>query len=120
MTPIVMDALMVQAPDGYVRFILGDYCLDFPASDVLEVADIAPPESLIAGSALPVRVTLKAGAALQRLASSEPYTPLLWSRRQPFAFASRPDLLCSPDDEVQLLEKEVAYYRARGLHQFIK
>lgn len=112
MDPIVVDALVVQARDGHIRIILGNYCLDFETEDILEIAELPSPNGLVEGSALPARVTLRAGAKLFRLASSAPYSEALWRWRKPFVFSTRTEPVSLSDPE--MARKEADFFRARG------
>jgi hypothetical protein len=113
MDPIVVEALLVKAPDECVRMILEPYCLDFDLADVLDVEELAAPSDLIAGSAIPARVKLKAGARLLRISLAAPYREVLWKHRIPFALATRPTVVF--DAQPEMKKREDAFFDARGL-----
>ncbi len=54
-----------------MRVILGPYCLDFDADDVLGLEEVPLPAGVVEGSAIAARVTLRTGARLLGLGSSE-------------------------------------------------
>lgn len=113
MSQIQFEALMVQAEKDCVRVILDPFCLEWLAEDVLDVEELPPPEGLIAGSAIPARVTLRAGARMTRLAPSSAYRSLLWKERLPFALVTRTEAI--PCDDSTLTAAEDEFFAARGL-----
>lgn len=113
MDPIVIEALLVAGEEESVRVILGPYCLDVDADDVLTLEELPLPDGLIEGSAIAGRVTLKPGARLRRLGSADPYRKVLWHQALPFALATRPEILFETDSAMQAREHE--FFAARGL-----
>jgi hypothetical protein len=92
---------------------LDPYCLDFDLDDVVDVSELPPPKDLLPGSAIPAKVTLKPGARLLQIASSEPYRDLLWRRPTPFALSTRAHAQFAPSSG--LVEREAAFFAGRGL-----
>jgi len=115
--PIVIEALLVRGEGECVRVILGPYCLDFEADDVLTLEEIPLPCGVTEGSAIAGRVTFKPGARLLGLSSANPYRDVLWSRAVPFALAARPTAIFEADHTMK--EREEAFFAARGLTERI-
>jgi hypothetical protein len=115
--PIVIETLLVTGEGEGVRVILGPYCLDFEADDVLNLEEMPLPYGVTAGSAIAGRVTLKPGARLLGLSSASPYRDVLWSRAVPFALATRPTAIFEVDRTMK--EREEAFFAARGLTEHI-
>ncbi len=115
MQGIVVEALLVQAPDDCVRLILEPYCLELRLADVLSLEELPPPPGLIEGSAIPARVTLRPGAGLLRIGGAEAYREVLWTRRVPFALATRRAVLF--DEQPEMRQRERAFFAARGLSE---
>jgi hypothetical protein len=113
MDPIIVEALLVKAPGGRVRIILEPYCLELELEDVLALEELPAPASLIEGSAIPARVTLKPGARVLRISPAAPYREVLWKRRVPFALATRPTVIF--DAPLEMKRRENAFFAARGL-----
>ena len=113
MEPIIVEALLVQAPGERVRLILDPYCLEFELEDVLDLEELPAPTGLAEGSAIPARVTLKPGARVLRISPAAAYREVLWQRRLPFALATRPTLIFEAQAEMR--KREVAFFAARGL-----
>ena len=113
MDPIVIETLLVTGEGECVRVILGPYCLDFEADDVLHLEEMPLPCGVTEGSAIAGRVTLKKGARLLDLRSANPYREVLWSRALPFALATRPTATFEVDRTLK--EREEAFFAARGL-----
>ena len=88
MDPIIIEALLVRGEDEHVRVILGPYCMDFDAEDVLGLEEVPLPAGVVEGSAIAARVTLRTGARLLGLGSSSSYREVLWNRGLPFALAT--------------------------------
>ena len=113
MEPIMVEALLVQAPGERVRLILDPYCLEFELADVLEVEELPAPADLVQGSAIPARVTLKPGARVMRISPATAYAEVLWQRRLPFALATRPTLIF--EAQADMKKREAAFFAARNL-----
>ena len=113
MDPIVIETLLVIGEGECVRVILGPYCLDFEADDVLNLEEMPLPCGVTEGSAIAGRVTLKPGARLLGLSSASPYRDVLWTRAVPFALATRPTAIFEVDRPMK--EREEAFFAARGL-----
>jgi hypothetical protein len=111
--PIVIEALLVIGEGECVRVILGPYCLDFTADDVLDLEELPLPYGVTEGSAIAGRVTLKPGVRLLGLSSADPYREVLWSGARPFALATRPAAIFEVDSTMR--EREEAFFAARGL-----
>jgi hypothetical protein len=111
--PIVIETLLVTGEGECVRVILGPYCLDFEANEVLDLEEMPLPCGVTEGSAIAGRVTLKPGARLLALSSANPYRDVLWSRAVPFALATRPTALFEVDGTMK--EREKTFFAARGL-----
>ena len=115
MDPIIIEALLVRGEGEHVRVILGPYCLDFDVNDVLNLEEVPLPRDVTEGSAVAARVTLKPGARLMGLGSASAYRDILWSRRVPFALATRPTAIFHVDSAMK--EREDAFFAARGLEE---
>ena len=113
MNPIILEALLVRGEGEQVRVILGPYCLDFEADDVLNLEEMPLPCGVTEGSAIAGRVTLRPGARLLGLSSASPYRDVLWTRAVPFALATRPTAIFEVDRPMK--EREEAFFAARGL-----
>jgi hypothetical protein len=111
--PIVIEALLVRGEGEHLRVILGPYCLDFEADDVLDLEEVPLPCDVTEGGAIAARVTLKPGARLQGLGSATAYREVLWNRGRPFALATRPTAIFEVDSAMK--EREDAFFAARGL-----
>lgn len=111
---MIVEGLLVQAPSGRVRLILGHYCFDFEDEDIVDVDELPPPPGLIEGSAIPARVTINVGARLFQIRSSEPYSSVLFRHVTPFVFASRSQEP-APGDESFLRARETEFFNRRGL-----
>ena len=117
MNPIVIETLLVAGEGDCVRVILGPYCLDFDADEVLNLEEMALPCGVIEGSAIAGRVTLKAGARLLGISSADCYRDVLWSHAVPFALAVRSTAIFEVDRTLK--EREEAFFAARGLTELI-
>ena len=115
MDPIVIEALLVRGEGEHVRVILGPYCLDFEADDVLDLEEVPLPDGVTEGSAIAARVTLKPGARLLGLGSANAYRDVLWNRGLPFALATRPTVIFEVDSAMK--QREDAFFAARGLKE---
>jgi hypothetical protein len=113
--PIIIEALLVRGEDEHVRVILGPYCLDFDADDVLGLEEVPLPAGVVEGSAIAGRVTLKPGARLLGLGSSNSYREVLWNRGLPFALATRRTVIFEVDTAMK--EREDVFFAARGLKE---
>lgn len=113
MDPIIIEALLVTGENDRVRVILGSYCLDFDADDLLDCEELPLPGGVKEGSAVAARVTLQPGARLRRLGTSQAYDAVLWEHEQPFALATRPARIFQVDSEMKA--REEAFFIARGL-----
>ena len=113
MDSIIIEALLVRGEDQHVRMILGPYCLDVAADEVIDCEEVPLPRGVVEGSAIAARVTLKPGARLLGLGSSSAYRDVLWNRSLPFALATRPDIIFAVDSPMK--EREDAFFAARGL-----
>jgi hypothetical protein len=111
--PIVIEALLVAGEGESVRVLLGPYCLDVDAGDVMALDELPLPDGLIEGSAIAGRLTLKPGARLLRLGAADAYRKVLWRQALPFALATRPEILWQVDSAMQARERE--FFAARGL-----
>lgn len=110
---IVIEALLVRGENDQVRVILGPYCLDFDADDVVNLEEVPLPSGLAEGHAIAARVTLKAGARLLGMGSSDVYRNVLWRREVPFSLATRPTAVFKADAAMK--QREDAFFSARGL-----
>jgi hypothetical protein len=113
--PIIIEALLVRGEGEHVRVILGPYCLDFEADEVLNLEEVPLPCGVIEGSAIAARVPLKPGARLLGLGSADAYREVLWNRDLPFALVTRPPEIFEWD--LGLTEREAAFFAARGLKE---
>ena len=113
MDSIIIEALLVRGEGQHVRMILGPYCLDFAADEVIDFEEMPPPRGVVEGSAIAARVTLKPGARLLGLDSSSAYRDVVWNQDLPFALATRPDVIFEVDSPMK--EREDAFFAARGL-----
>ena len=114
MEPIVIEAPR-QREGEHVRVILGPYCLDFEADDVVNLEEVPAPSGLAAGSAIAARVTLRPGARLLGLGSANAYRDVLWHHEIPFALATRPTVVFHAGSAMR--EREDAFLAARGLKE---
>jgi len=115
MNPIILEALLVRGEGELVRVILGPYCLDFEADDVLNLEEVPLPSDVTEGSAIAARMTLKPGARLLGLGSATAYRNVLWNRTVPFALATRTTATFQVDSA--MTERENAFFAARGLKE---
>jgi len=113
--PIVIEALLVRGENDQVRILLGPYCLDVDADDLLNLEELPLPSGLNEGNAIAARVTLKPGARLLGIGSADVYRDVLWRREIPFSLATRPSAVFSADAAMK--EREVAFFAARGLKE---
>ena len=113
MDSIIIEALLVRGEGEHVRMILGPYCLDFAADEVIDLEEVPLPRDVVEGRAIAARVTLKPGARLLGLGSSGAYRDVVWDRGLPFALATRPDVIFEVDSPMK--EREDAFFAARGL-----
>jgi hypothetical protein len=113
--PIVIEALLVRGERDQVRIILGPYCLEFDADDVLDLEEMPLPRGATEGTAIAARVTLKPGARLLGLDSTNAYQELLWNGESPFALATRPTIALQLDAAMRA--RENAFFAARGLKE---
>ncbi|MEP7308582.1 MAG: hypothetical protein ABJA98_24005 [Acidobacteriota bacterium] len=115
MQPIVIEALLVRGENDRVRVILGPYCLDFEADDLLNLEEIPLPCGLTEGHAIAARVTLKPGARLMGIGSADVYRDVLWRREVPFSLATRPTAVFKADAAMK--KREDAFFAARGFKE---
>ena len=111
--PIIIEALLVKGDGEEVRIIIGPYCMDLHADDLLDLEALPLPAGVTEGSAIAARVTLKPGARLLGLDSSNAYLAVLWDRGLPFALASRPTATFQANADMKA--REDAFFAARGL-----
>ena len=81
----------------------------------LDFEEVPLPSGVIEGSAIAARLTLKPGARLLALGSSDAYRDVLWNGRLPFALATRPTVIFQVDSAMK--EREDAFFTARGLKE---
>jgi hypothetical protein len=112
---MIIEALLVRGADEHVRVVLGPYCLDFEADDVLGFEEVPLPDDVTEGSAIAARLTLKPGARLLALGSSDAYREVLWNCRLPFALATRQTVIFQVDSTMRA--REAAFFAARGLKE---
>ena len=85
----VLDGFLLRAVDNQIRFVTGHLCLEFDPADIVAVEELPLTEGIRMGIAVPARLSLRAGASLLGVYSSEPYRDLLCTGRKPFVFATR-------------------------------
>jgi len=84
-----VSGFLLRGEDNAVRLVSGGLCLDLLAEDVLAVEEQPLPDGLARSVAIPVRMTLRAGARVLRLCVADMYVPLLFKKRVPFAMRTR-------------------------------
>jgi hypothetical protein len=111
----VIEALLVKGENDQIRVILGPYCLDFEAGDVVDLEEMPLPSGVIEGAAIAARVTLGSGARLVGIGSADAYRDVLWRREIPFSLATRQIAVFKADAAMK--ERENAFFAARGLRE---
>jgi hypothetical protein len=85
----VIDGYLLRGDTGTIRLVAGELALEFDIRDVVEVTEIALPEGIPSGLAVPVSLVLKHGARLVGCSGATEYAILLERPVQPFAYAAR-------------------------------
>lgn len=93
---IHFSALLVSAPTGRVKFLVWPLLLEFNASDVTKIEELAVPAEEQLSAAIAVDAELRVGAPLMALSSVETLPATALGGPMPFSLATRPTALMLP------------------------
>ncbi|MEV0052818.1 hypothetical protein AB0H34_20220 [Saccharopolyspora shandongensis] len=108
-----LDGILLGAPSGMLRIVVGDLCLDLDPADLVAIAEVPAPGEPSPRFGIRVRLELRRGAGLWGVSPGAAYLNWLFPARRPFAIACRTLVDEVPADRFRAQEKE--FLRLHGL-----